>query len=63
MLTTQRKVWSIIYPHLCSVFSSELDYYDSDKVNARFQKISDNWDVLGSLTQRRKESLEVPLSL
>uniref|UniRef100_A0A3Q3W4S2 Uncharacterized protein n=1 Tax=Mola mola TaxID=94237 RepID=A0A3Q3W4S2_MOLML len=37
---------------------NELDYYDSDKVNARFQKISDNWDVLGSLTQRRKESLE-----
>lgn len=41
-----------------SVFS-ELDYYDSASVNARCQKICDQWDVLGSLTHSRKESLEV----
>ncbi|XP_041665804.1 alpha-actinin-4-like isoform X1 [Cheilinus undulatus] len=37
---------------------NELDYYDSASVNSRCQKICDQWDVLGSLTQSRKESLE-----
>ncbi|XP_033487882.2 alpha-actinin-4 isoform X5 [Epinephelus lanceolatus] len=37
---------------------NELDYYDSASVNARCQKICDQWDVLGALTQSRKESLE-----
>lgn len=46
---------------LLFVFSSELDYYDSASVNARCQKICDQWDVLGALTQSRKESLEVQL--
>lgn len=41
------------------LFSSELDYYDSASVNARCQKICEQWDVLGSLTQSRKESLMV----
>lgn len=38
---------------------SELDYYDSPSVNARCQKICDQWDNLGALTQKRREALEV----
>ncbi|NXA43974.1 ACTN4 protein, partial [Eudromia elegans] len=38
---------------------NELDYYDSPSVNARCQKICDQWDVLGSLTHSRREALEV----
>lgn len=38
---------------------SELDYYDSPSVNARCQKICDQWDSLGSLTHTRREALEV----
>uniref|UniRef100_A0A3Q3MRV1 Actinin alpha 4 n=1 Tax=Mastacembelus armatus TaxID=205130 RepID=A0A3Q3MRV1_9TELE len=37
---------------------NELDYYDSASVNTRCQKICDQWDLLGTLTQSRKESLE-----
>uniref|UniRef100_A0A674PN24 Actinin alpha 4 n=1 Tax=Takifugu rubripes TaxID=31033 RepID=A0A674PN24_TAKRU len=37
---------------------NELDYYDSANVNARCQKICDQWNVLGALTQSRKESLK-----
>ncbi|XP_041092165.1 alpha-actinin-4 [Polyodon spathula] len=37
---------------------NELDYYDSPSVNARCQKICNQWDVLGSLTQSRREALE-----
>ncbi|KAL4647413.1 alpha-actinin-4 isoform X1 [Arapaima gigas] len=37
---------------------NELDYYDSPSVNARCQKICEQWDLLGSLTQSRRESLE-----
>ncbi|XP_004574167.1 alpha-actinin-4 isoform X6 [Maylandia zebra] len=37
---------------------NELDYYDAASVNARCQKICDQWDVLGALTHKRKESLE-----
>ncbi|XP_076014719.1 alpha-actinin-4 isoform X2 [Genypterus blacodes] len=37
---------------------NELDYYDSPSVNARCQKICDQWDSLGALTQSRRESLE-----
>ncbi|TRY84214.1 hypothetical protein DNTS_016412, partial [Danionella cerebrum] len=37
---------------------SELDYYDSPSVNERCQKICEQWDVLGSLTQSRREALE-----
>ncbi|KAL2095556.1 hypothetical protein ACEWY4_007704 [Coilia grayii] len=37
---------------------NELDYYDSPSVNARCQKICEQWDVLGSLTQSRREALE-----
>lgn len=42
-----------------SVPCSELDYYDSPSVNARCQKICDQWDSLGSLTHVRREALEV----
>lgn len=38
---------------------NELDYYDSPSVNARCQKICDQWDNLGALTQKRREALEV----
>nr|XP_057937031.1 alpha-actinin-4 isoform X2 [Doryrhamphus excisus] len=37
---------------------NELDYYDSPSVNARCQKICDQWDCLGALTQSRRESLQ-----
>uniref|UniRef100_A0A8C9WF06 Actinin, alpha 4 n=1 Tax=Scleropages formosus TaxID=113540 RepID=A0A8C9WF06_SCLFO len=37
---------------------NELDYYDAPSVNARCQKICEQWDLLGSLTQSRRESLE-----
>ncbi|XP_029570705.1 alpha-actinin-4 isoform X2 [Salmo trutta] len=37
---------------------NELDYYDSPSVNSRCQKICEQWDALGSLTQSRRESLE-----
>lgn len=38
---------------------SDLDYYDSRNVNARCQRICDDWDELGSLTQKRSEALQV----
>ncbi|XP_065756329.1 alpha-actinin-1 isoform X7 [Phocoena phocoena] len=37
---------------------NELDYYDSPSVNARCQRICDQWDNLGALTQKRREALE-----
>uniref|UniRef100_G1TQR0 F-actin cross-linking protein n=2 Tax=Boreoeutheria TaxID=1437010 RepID=G1TQR0_RABIT len=37
---------------------NELDYYDSPSVNSRCQKICDQWDNLGALTQKRREALE-----
>lgn len=50
-------IWLLIifFPTLYS----ELDYYDSPSVNARCQKICDQWDNLGALTQKRREALEV----
>lgn len=42
-----------------SVSRSDLDYYDSHNVNARCQRICDDWDQLGSLTQKRSEALQV----
>uniref|UniRef100_A0AAQ5Z4J0 Actinin, alpha 1 n=1 Tax=Amphiprion ocellaris TaxID=80972 RepID=A0AAQ5Z4J0_AMPOC len=36
---------------------NELDYYDSPSVNARCQRICDQWDALGALTQKRSEAL------
>lgn len=51
--------------HLCSKFdsklifqyfrSSTLEYHDSVSVNARCQRICDQWDRLGALTQRRRQ--------
>ncbi|NXK43611.1 ACTN4 protein, partial [Piprites chloris] len=37
---------------------NELDYYDSPSVNARCQRICDQWDLLGSLTHSRRDALE-----
>ncbi|XP_045479965.1 alpha-actinin, sarcomeric isoform X1 [Harmonia axyridis] len=35
-----------------------LDYHDSISVNARCQRICDQWDRLGALTQRRRQALD-----
>uniref|UniRef100_H3BAS1 Actinin alpha 2 n=1 Tax=Latimeria chalumnae TaxID=7897 RepID=H3BAS1_LATCH len=37
---------------------NELDYHDAARVNERCQKICDQWDKLGTLTQKRREALE-----
>ncbi|MBN3270801.1 ACTN3 protein, partial [Polyodon spathula] len=37
---------------------NELDYHDASTVNARCQGICDQWDTLGTLTQKRRDSLE-----
>ncbi|XP_034757025.1 alpha-actinin-3b isoform X2 [Etheostoma cragini] len=37
---------------------NELDYHDAATVNARCQGICDQWDNLGTLTQKRRDSLE-----
>ncbi|XP_038617067.1 alpha-actinin-2 [Tachyglossus aculeatus] len=37
---------------------NELDYHDASSVNDRCQKICDQWDRLGTLTQKRREALE-----
>ncbi|KAM4828845.1 alpha-actinin-2 isoform 2-T2 [Thomomys bottae] len=37
---------------------NELDYHDAANVNDRCQKICDQWDRLGTLTQKRREALE-----
>ncbi|XP_026115972.1 alpha-actinin-2-like isoform X1 [Carassius auratus] len=37
---------------------NELDYHDVASVNQRCQSICDLWDHLGTLTQKRRESLE-----
>lgn len=40
-----------------NVFSA-LDYHDSASVNARCQRICDQWDRLGTLTQKRRLALD-----
>lgn len=37
---------------------SSLEYHDSVSVNHRCQRICDQWDRLGSLTQKRKQALD-----
>lgn len=39
-------------------FCSTLEYHDSVSVNARCQRICDQWDRLGALTQRRRQALD-----
>lgn len=39
-------------------FFSTLEYHDSASVNARCQRICDQWDRLGTLTQRRRQALD-----
>ncbi|KAJ4949585.1 hypothetical protein JOQ06_021095 [Pogonophryne albipinna] len=40
---------------------NELDYHDAASVNARCQGICDQWDNLGTLTQKRRDALELYL--
>uniref|UniRef100_A0AAY4AXD5 Actinin alpha 3b n=1 Tax=Denticeps clupeoides TaxID=299321 RepID=A0AAY4AXD5_9TELE len=37
---------------------NELDFHDSGTINSRCQGICDQWDNLGTLTQKRRDSLE-----
>uniref|UniRef100_A0AAY4C8Y5 Actinin alpha 2 n=1 Tax=Denticeps clupeoides TaxID=299321 RepID=A0AAY4C8Y5_9TELE len=37
---------------------NELDYFGAATINERCQKICDQWDQLGTLTQKRRENLE-----
>ncbi|KAG9475317.1 hypothetical protein GDO78_003645 [Eleutherodactylus coqui] len=37
---------------------NELDYHDAAAVNSRCQAICDQWDTLGTLTQKRRDALE-----
>uniref|UniRef100_UPI00398F8921 alpha-actinin-2-like n=1 Tax=Pristiophorus japonicus TaxID=55135 RepID=UPI00398F8921 len=37
---------------------NELDYHDASTVNTRCQGICDQWDSLGTLTQKRRDALE-----
>ncbi|XP_063077903.1 alpha-actinin-2-like [Engraulis encrasicolus] len=37
---------------------NELDYHDSAIINEHCQKICDQWDQMGTLTQKRREALE-----
>ncbi|XP_072345760.1 LOW QUALITY PROTEIN: alpha-actinin-2-like [Scyliorhinus torazame] len=37
---------------------NELDYHDAASVNSRCQAICDQWDCLGTLTQKRRDALE-----
>ncbi|TSN12204.1 Alpha-actinin-3 [Bagarius yarrelli] len=47
------------YSAVCFVgVCSELDYHDAATVNARCQAICDQWDNLGTLTQKRRDALE-----
>ncbi len=38
---------------------SALDYHDVASVNARCQRICDQWDLLGTLTTQRRTALDV----
>lgn len=40
------------------LFCSTLEYHDCASVNARCQRICDQWDRLGALTQRRRQNLD-----
>ena len=40
---------------------SDLDYHEVASVNSRCQAICDQWDNLGTLTQKRRDALEVRL--
>ncbi len=43
----------------CVCIFSDLEYNDIATINERCQKICDQWDVLGTLTQNRREALDV----
>jgi actinin alpha len=52
----QDYIYAILF--ICVSLYSTLEYHDSAAVNARCQRICDQWDRLGSLTQRRRQSLD-----
>lgn len=54
------RLWSdpLVIPFLAP---SELDYHEAASVNSRCQAICDQWDNLGTLTQKRRDALEVGL--
>ncbi|XP_038670297.1 alpha-actinin-2-like isoform X2 [Scyliorhinus canicula] len=37
---------------------NELDYHNAVEINARCQKVCDQWDSFGTLTQKRRDALE-----
>lgn len=48
----------LIIVTFCVLNYSTLEYHDSASVNARCQRICDQWDRLGTLTQRRRQALD-----
>lgn len=52
-------VYIFFFFHKLFAFYSALDYHDAASVNARCQRICDQWDRLGTLTQKRRSALEV----
>ena len=48
----------MIGPKIEFFIFSTLEYHDSASVNARCQRICDQWDRLGTLTQRRRQALD-----
>lgn len=59
-MKTQEQCLRFIQQIVCTVLTifSTLDYHDSVSVNARCQRICDQWDRLGALTQRRRQALD-----
>lgn len=47
-----------VHNNIGTFFYSTLEYHDSASVNARCQRICDQWDRLGTLTQRRRQALD-----
>jgi len=49
----------LLYVKICIyIVHSTLEYHDSTSVNIRCQRICDQWDRLGSLTQKRRTDLD-----
>ena len=58
MLSVERSSVAFVSVARCLLCCSALDYHDSPAVNARCQRICDQWDVLGTLTQQRRSALD-----
>lgn len=58
----KEEIWAGIWPTVTLLLApSELDYHEAASVNSRCQAICDQWDNLGTLTQKRRDALEVRL--